>query len=113
MRYFGIIGLALAVASPALASDDNGFAAISAGDFKKAARQLEAANQLFPNKPEIMLNLAAVYVKTGKMAQARALYSDVLAQPEVAMDMPSGNVLSSHAVATRGMDRVQQVIASR
>ena len=113
MRYFGIIGLALAIASPALASDDNGYAAISSGDFKKAARQLEAANQLFPNKPEIMLNLAAVYLKTGRMVQARTLYGDVLGQPEIAMDMPSGIVLSSHAVATRGMYQVQQVIASR
>ena len=113
MRDLGIIGLALAVATPAMASDDNGYAAITTGDFKKAAKQLESANRLFPNRPETMLNLAAVYLKTGQTTQARALYGDVLAQPEVAMDMPSGATLSSHAVATKGLSRVQQVFAAR
>lgn len=99
---------ALAVAAPVHAKDRNGFQAITAQDYARAERRLQAERRIFPNKPELILNLAAVYLKTGRSAEARALYAQVLDQPAVEMDMPSGRVLSSHAVAELALARVDQ-----
>ena len=113
MRYLGLAVLGLAVAAPAAASDDNGYAAIAAGDFVRAARQLEPAHRLFPDHPELTLNLAVAYTRMGRVAAARALYADVLARPEVLMDVSTGETLSSHAIATLAMARMGQMVATR
>lgn len=99
--------------TPALAADRNGYQAIAAGDFAAAAQRLEAERRIFPDRPELMLNLAAAYTRTGRAADARALYRGVLERPAVAMDMPNGAVLSSHDVATRGLSRLTTTIATR
>lgn len=98
--------IALVAATPAIAQDRTGYQAIAAGDFAGAASRLEAERRIFPHRPELMLNLAAAYARTGRVADARVLYADVLAQPAVAMDMPSGAIASSHDVATRGLARL-------
>lgn len=90
---------AVAVTAPVHAKDRTGYHAISAQDYAGAERRLTAERRIFPNRPELMLNLAAVYLKTGRAEQARALYAEVLDRPAAAMDMPSGRVASSHAVA--------------
>ena len=94
------------LATPALAADRTGYQAIAAGDFATAAKQIEAERRIFPDRPELMLNLAAAYLRTGRTADARALYRGVLERPAVAMDMPNGAGLSSHDVATRGRSRL-------
>lgn len=90
----------LAMAAPVHAKDRTGYKAIAAQDYAKAERRLAAERRVFPNKPELMLNLAAVYLKTGRAAEARALYAEVLDQPETMMDLPSGRSVSSHGIAT-------------
>jgi Flp pilus assembly protein TadD len=92
--------------TPVLAADRNGYQAITAGDFTAAAKRIEAERRIFPDRPELMLNLAVSYARIGRTADARALYQDVLQRPAVAMDMPNGAVMSSHAVATRGLSRL-------
>lgn len=62
------------LATPALAADRTGYQAIAAGDFATAAKQIEAERRIFPDRPELMLNLAAAYLRTGRTADARALY---------------------------------------
>jgi thioredoxin-like negative regulator of GroEL len=99
--------------APALAADRTGYQAIAAGDFTTAAKRLEAERRIFPDRPELMLNLAAAYAQTGRTADARALYRGVLDRPAVAMDMPNGAVLSSHDVATRGLSRLTTTLATR
>lgn len=99
--------------TPALAADRTGYQAIAAGDFTTAAKRIEAERRIFPERPELMLNLAVAYAQTGRVADARALYRNVLAEPAVAMDMPDGAVLSSHDVATRGLSRLTTTIATR
>lgn len=94
------------VATPTLAADRTGYQAIAAGDFAAAAKRIEAERRIFPDRPELMLNLAAAYRQTGRTADARALYRAVLDRPAVAMDMPNGAILSSHDVATRGLSRL-------
>lgn len=93
------VTMVMAAAEPLQANDYTGYKAIAARNYAEAERRLINERRVFPNRPELMLNLAAVYLKTGRDEQARALYAEVLDRPAVAMDMPSGKVASSHAVA--------------
>lgn len=105
--------LAALVAVPALAKDRVGYHAISAGSLAQAEQTIEAERAIFPTRPELMLNLAAVYARTGRVTQARSLYGQVLEQESVAMDLPDGSVQSSHVLAQRGLLRLGSTIASR
>jgi thioredoxin-like negative regulator of GroEL len=104
----------LTMAAPTHAKDRNGFQAISAKDFDAAERRLTAERRIYPNKPELMINLASVYRHTGRVAQARALYAAVLEQEPVMLDMPSGREASSHDLAELGLALLSsQDLASR
>jgi len=105
-----LIGLAI----PALASERSGYTQIAAQDWAGAERMLLAELRTYPARPELMLNLAAVYVRTGRLEQARDLYAAVLKRRAVAMDLPSGEVRSSHALAELALARLPaQVAAAR
>ncbi|MCP3732261.1 tetratricopeptide repeat protein [Sphingomonas sp. MG17] len=78
-------------------------ATIQRGDYAAAERKLLAEARVFPNKPEILLNLAAIYAKTGRVSEARALYNRVLALQPVAMDVVDGQIAPSHLIAGRGI----------
>lgn len=100
-------------AIPAAAKDRVGYQAIAAGSLGQAERTIAAERAIFPDRPELMLNLAAVYARTGRDAQARALYGDVLARDAVAMDLADGTVQSSHELAQKGLARLTTVMATR
>jgi hypothetical protein len=104
---------AAVVAVPATAKDRSGYQAIAAGNLSQAQATLAQERAIFPNRPELMLNQAAVFARMGRIAEARALYSDVLARDAVALDLPDGRVASSHTVAQRGMLRLTSAIAAR
>lgn len=86
-------------------AEQTGFSAIAAGHFAQAERRISAERRIFPDRPELMLNLAAVYSRTGREAQARTLYTSVLQRPDVLMDLPGGDTASSHALAQAGLRR--------
>jgi hypothetical protein len=114
MRASFLIALtAAALATPALAADRTGYTQIAAGNMTAAEQRIVAERRIFPDRPELMLNLAAVYRSTGRDSQARALYSAVLDRPAVAMDLPSGDVASSHDVAQRALGRFSTQMATR
>jgi Flp pilus assembly protein TadD len=96
-------------AAAAQSMDRNGYQAIVAGDYSHAAKQLEAERRIYPDRPELMLNLAAAYAQAGRAAEARALYRAVIRQPALDMDVVSGATVSSHAVAARGLARLGDV----
>ncbi|WP_343518268.1 tetratricopeptide repeat protein [Sphingomonas sp.] len=77
--------------------------AIQNGDYELAERKLLAEQKIFPAKPEVLLNLAAIYARTGRHAEARAIYNRVLELDPVAMDVADGQVAASHLVANRGL----------
>ncbi len=77
--------------------------AIQSGDYATAERKLLAEQKIFPARPEVLLNLAAVYARTGRHAEARELYNRVLTIDPVAMDVADGQVAASHLVAGRGL----------
>ena len=108
----------LGAATPAIAGqsstvDRTGYTAIAAGDLSAAEQRIVAERKIFPERPELMLNLASVYLRTGRASEARALYAAVLERPAVAMDLPSGAVASSHDLASRALARQPQQIATR
>lgn len=114
MRTFIVPVLVALLATPALASDRVGYTQIASGDLAQAEATLVAERRIYPRRPELMLNLAAVYQRTGRDAAARDLYREVLERPAVVMDMPSGMIVSSHDVASRGLTRlVPAVFATR
>ena len=108
---------AAGMAAPAMAQDTwpqrTGFHEIAQGNYFAAERTLLQERRADPKSPELMLNLAAVYAKTGRANDARALYDSVLQEKAIAMDMPSGAVLSSHTVARTGLRHLPQAIAAR
>ena len=107
MRRIIIASLVAAVSgTPALSADRTGFHAITAGDYTAAEQTLVAERRIFPRRPELMINLATVYARTGRESQAAALYRAALQADDVDMAMPNGDVVSSRAVAQRGLDRL-------
>lgn len=104
MRTLLFLGLAASLAAPAIASDRTGYQAIATGDYQKAEEELLVERRIFPRRPELMINLAAVYARTGRKAEAAALYRTALNSAAVDMALPDGNVSSSHIVAQRGLD---------
>jgi Flp pilus assembly protein TadD len=87
------------------AKPDTGYERIRMGRLQQAETTLLAARDSHPGAQEVALNLAAVYVMTGRANLAKPLYEQVLAAKPVAMDMPSGTVASSHDVARTGISR--------
>ncbi|MES2988045.1 MAG: tetratricopeptide repeat protein [Pseudomonadota bacterium] len=99
----------LFAALPASANDETIPAAIAAGAYDQAEQAIQADLRIYPNRPELLLNLAAIYAKTGRTSEARAIYAKVLAQRDVLMDVRADKVAGSHAIAAAGLRRVQSV----
>src|SRR5688572_15019268 len=91
------------LAAPAQAQSSDGdrvaSAAIAKGDLAGAERTLTRELRIHPNRPELLLNLAAVYVKTGRPGEAQVLYQRVLSQDEVLMDLSPEQSAGSHTLA--------------
>ncbi|MGA1800094.1 tetratricopeptide repeat protein [Sphingomonas sp. 4RDLI-65] len=102
-----------ALAAPSVTVDRTGYTAIAAGDLSTAEQRIVAERKIFPQRPELMLNLASVYHRTGRESEARALYAAVLERPAVAMDLPSGAIVSSHDLASRALGQQSRQIATR
>lgn len=100
-----ILVAAAAMAGPAFAQDDfNGASQILRGDYAGAERIIVAQQRMFPTDPDLMLNLALTYQRTGRPAEARALYRAVLSRPDEPMDMPGATrPRSSHALAASAL----------
>jgi len=98
----------LAIALPAHAQEFETVAStsIERGDYQTAEKLLTSEVRRHSTRPEFMLNLAAVYVHTGRNAEARALYQQVLARPDVAMDLMTEGSAGSHAIARAGLRRM-------
>lgn len=104
----GLIGSTI----PAAANERSGYAAIAAKDWAGAERVLLTELKIHPGRPELLLNLAAVYARTGRADRARELYAAVLDRPAIAMDLPSGEVRSSHMLAQVALARAPAELAA-
>lgn len=110
---FAAMAAAATLAGTAAAQERIGYQEIASGRLADAEATLTAQRDAFAERPELMLNLAAIYLRTDRAAQARALYGEVLAADRVMLDMPSGAVVSSHEVARRGLARIGEALAQR
>jgi len=81
------------------------------GRLAQARVRLERDLATRPEAPEARLNLAYVYVRSGQQAAAAAQYRAVLAEPDVQLVTPNGNVAGAHAMAQAGLRRATQVAA--
>ncbi|UYY59442.1 tetratricopeptide repeat protein [Sphingomonas sp. S2-65] len=110
MRFVALALVPLvAAAAPALAQDRVATTQISQGAYQDAESRLVEALRADPNRPELLINLAAVYARTGREDAARLLYTRVLSQSDVLMDLSSGRTAGSHMIATSGLHRLQPV----
>lgn len=106
MRTLLIAGAMLALPLTAAAQDRGdryAHAAIERGDYVAAERQLKREARVSPNRPEVLLNLAAVYAKTQRDDEARELYQRVLASDDVRMAQKADRVAGSHRIAQVGL----------
>ena len=105
-----IVGAVAGVAMPAMAAGDqhNGYVQIRAGDYASAERIIVAERRNAADDIDLMLNLATVYVHTGRGEQARALYKAILREPDDDMDMPGAQKMSSHDLARAGLERLNR-----
>ncbi|WP_404338365.1 tetratricopeptide repeat protein [Sphingomonas sp. MMS12-HWE2-04] len=111
------LGFAILAAAPLIAAalpaqaQDRAVASteISTGAYAQAETKLQAQLRAHPDLPELLLNLAAVYAQTGRTSEARALYTRVLDQDDVLMDLSADRTAGSHAVARTGLRRIEAV----
>ena len=80
--------------------------AIANGSYAAAEKTLVQELRIHPGRPELLLNLAAVYASTGRAGDARALYQQVLSQDDVLMDLSPEKTAGSHAIAQTGLRRL-------
>ncbi|ATY31720.1 tetratricopeptide repeat protein [Sphingomonas psychrotolerans] len=108
---FVLVAAASFVAAVPAQAQDSAVAStqIAQGDFAQAESKLMAELRVHPGRPELLLNLAAVYAKTGRTSEARSLYTKVLGQNDVLMDISAEQTAGSHALAQRGLRRLDTV----
>lgn len=114
-KLLALVGTALA-ATAAQASDLQGFAGareIARGDYAAAERVIVEQQRLFPRDADLLINLAYVYARTGRQAEARRLYQQVAAQPDELLDLSGQRTAKAHRVAAAGLRRLDQQVAAR
>ncbi|TKD50510.1 tetratricopeptide repeat protein [Sphingomonas baiyangensis] len=89
-------------------SDPYGHDAIEAGEFSEAEAALRAQLALEPDKPELLINLAAIYARTNRINEAQAMYARVMATDDVSLLLRPGHALGSHAIAERGLAKLER-----
>ena len=117
MRNIRVILAAAALVAGGMASAQtigfNGADELARGDYAGAELAIAKTRALFPEYPELMLNLAVVYRHTGRPAEARQLYQQVLRAPDEDMTIRAdGTTATAHRVATAGLLSLDQRIAS-
>lgn len=114
-KLLAVVGAAL-VATGAQASDLQGFAGakeIARGDYGAAERLILEQQRMFPRDADLLINLAYVYARTGRQAEARRLYQQVTAQPDEMLDLSGQRTAKAHRVAAAGLRRLDQQVAAR
>ena len=88
-----------------------GFDAIQRDDLIAAEARLIAQRAQEPNEPSVLINLAHVYLKTGRVAQAEALYRQVLESENVQLATARRQPAWSHDLAQRALERTTAMAA--
>lgn len=116
MRALAVLAAGLALGLPALvqAESFSGAERIAQGDLAGAEREIAQHRRVFPNDPDLLINLAHVYARTDRQAEARQLYRAVLAREDEELSVAGGQPASAHRLASEGLRRISGgVIAAR
>lgn len=112
MEVAAAAALLAGAAGPAAAQDWNGAEQIGRGDYAAAERLILKQQRMFSGDVDLMINLAAVYARTGRTAEARRLYQTVAARPDEKMDMAGQRTAWSQALAAEGLRRLDRQVAA-
>lgn len=108
-----VMGVASALLASASATGatptDYGYDLIKAKQLAAAETELHTRRAKEPDEPSVLINLAYVYAKTGRAADAATLYERVLALPDVLLALGNGKPRWSHALANKGLGRPEGV----
>ncbi len=117
MRALAILvaaGLGVGLPVPGYAESFSGAERIATGDLNAAEREIAEQRRVFPNDPDLLINLAHVYARTERTAEAQDLYRAVLGRPDEEMILPDGRTMMAHALASEALRRISApVIATR
>jgi Flp pilus assembly protein TadD len=97
---------------PVNAAETNGYKLIVLGNYSAAEREIAQERRLFPHDADLLINLATVYLRTGRVAAARDIYYDVLARPNEELDLPQQGSSWSHTIAASALQRLDPVTIS-
>lgn len=119
---YGIVILAAGIGSAVLANPAAprgevgyatgalGYDALVAGDLNRAETQLNAQRGVSANDPARLLNLANVYMRTGRTEEARALLLSVRdSRSSFDVELADGRVASTRDVARLAIARMDRV----
>jgi predicted Zn-dependent protease len=96
--------------SAALADTPSAYAAsaIRAGQLAEAERILKPVSFEDANDPARLINIATVYARTQRFAEAHAALTRVQALPAERLDLAGGSSLSSHSIAAAMLERLSE-----
>ncbi len=88
---------------------DEGYAAnaISSGQLGEAERILKPASYADAADPARLINIATVYARTQRYADARAALERVRALPAETLELADGKSYSSHVIASAMLGRLE------
>lgn len=82
---------------------------IALGQLRTAERTLEAQGARDARDPGRLINLAVVYGRTGRIAEARAAFGAAMGAPEEMLVVADGRSVSSRDLAREGLDWLDTV----
>jgi Flp pilus assembly protein TadD len=103
-----MLGVPAASAATQTRNDPYAHDAIEAGNFGEAEASLRAQLALEPSKPELLLNLAAIYARTNRLDAAQTMYDRAMQAENVSLLLKPDVALDSHAIAKRGMAKLER-----
>ncbi|MGB3721718.1 MAG: tetratricopeptide repeat protein [Pacificimonas sp.] len=90
------------------AEDALAYSAMMDGNWERAERQLAASADELSADPARLLNLAQVYAATGRDADARAIYQQVLAGEDMTLVLSDDRKVSAHMIAGAKLATVER-----
>jgi tetratricopeptide (TPR) repeat protein len=112
----GVTAAALAIciftSSSVSAQESNGYENIALGNYGAAEREISAQRRLFPHDADLLINLGTIYLHTGRTAEARAVFQDVLTRPNEELDVLKAGSRWSHVIARDTLARLDPVVMS-
>jgi len=96
---FAALGCSIAHAQTGGATGTYAASAIASGELTEAERVLQPVSRADAADPARLINIAAVYARTQREAEARTALMRVQALPNEQLDLAGGASYSSHQIA--------------